>query len=380
MGVLLECFGQLINVLGKHSIGYGRRAADDPSVFADAKYFKSAYPYYALGLLLVCCYILMDLAALSYTDQTIITSCGGMAIVWNILIAPMTLGEAITKSRLTGAVIIVLGTILAAISGNHYDVEFSSAQYLELLKQPQAIAFYAVWGGGSILLILMLCRKPKPVGAADSDGADSKKEPLAEDEDADKDIKRSCWSTLFSFCTTSGDRNTRGFMWGMLAGFIAGNSWATKTAMSLLGCTWGGNTCEAGEGWDNPLTWGFGTMTLVIHVGAYIIIIWALKFYDALVVVTTSDAFTIVVGAVSGLLVLEEAQIPPLSTAGLTCYIIAVVVITIGLSVIMWRKRCVKDDGILMPLALCYGGCGFTMRDPDLPVSAQNPDAYDGWL
>ena len=123
--MLFESFGQLVNVLGKHAFAYGRRAAENPEVFADAKFLKSAWAYYALGLALVLVYMCMDLAALSYTDQTIITSCGGMAVVWNILVAPMTLGEGITKSRLTGAVIIVAGTVMAAASGNHYDVEFT---------------------------------------------------------------------------------------------------------------------------------------------------------------------------------------------------------------------------------------------------------------
>jgi len=340
-----------------------------------------------LGVLLVVTYIIMDLFALSYTDQTIITSCGGMAVVWNMLIAPMTLGEAVTKSRLIGSAIIVTGTIMAACSGNHYDVEWSTEQYLELLKQPQAIWFYAIWGSGSILLILLLCRTPSPSMASLPDGDRNELPPkpgwtqgalaheLNETEGEEDRAKRSCCPAF----STSDDRSERGFFWGMLAGFIAGNSWATKTCVSLLACSWDG-TCGPDEGWDNPLTWGFGAMTAVIHIGAYLIIIWALKYYDALVVVTSSDAFTIVVGAVSGMLVLEEAQIPPLTPAGLACYICAIVVIVIGLSIILLRKHCIGDDGIIRTVAGCYQQCGVTMRGPDIPASVSSTNVYEAWL
>ena len=56
-------------------------------------------------------YVASDVLALKFTSQSIISSCGGMAIVWNNLLAPITLGERFTRAQLSACCFILLGTI-----------------------------------------------------------------------------------------------------------------------------------------------------------------------------------------------------------------------------------------------------------------------------
>jgi len=129
-------------------------------------------------------------------------------------------------------------------------------------------------------------------------------------------------------------------------------------------------SCGEGEGLADPLTSVFGILTLIIHLGALTIIFWALKYYDALVVVTASDSFNIVVGALSGLLVLQESNFPPLAPVNLALYVVAVLIIVLGLIWIL-VKPCSTTDEPMPQMVACYERCG--VRPPDEHGEGRQP-------
>ena len=105
--------------------------------------------YYPLGL--VCTAVIdpaFDVSAYAFAAQSIISPMGAMVVVWNVLIAPCTLGETLTWSRKAGAGLIVIGTLFVGFFGNHNATEYTVDEYLQLFARPTALGYYffsAVW-------------------------------------------------------------------------------------------------------------------------------------------------------------------------------------------------------------------------------------------
>ena len=94
VGVLLDAVATLAGTGGKQLLRY-------------AVVTKNPW-YYPLGL--VCTAVIdpaFDISAYGFAAQSIIAPMAGMVVVWNIMIAPFTLGERLTRSRTIGALLIV---------------------------------------------------------------------------------------------------------------------------------------------------------------------------------------------------------------------------------------------------------------------------------
>jgi uncharacterized membrane protein len=138
VGVLLDAVATLAGTGGKQLLRY-------------AVVSNNAW-YYPLGL--VCTAIIdpaFDISAYSFAAQSIISPMGGMVVVWNVLIAPCTLGERLTYSRKLGALLIVVGTVCVGLFGNHNDVDRSVDEYLALFARGEAIAYYLFFAAWSAI-------------------------------------------------------------------------------------------------------------------------------------------------------------------------------------------------------------------------------------
>ena len=134
VGVLLESFGQLINVAGKHMWRYiGKRH----EVATRGEFWI----YTIAGTICVLVYVVADVLALQFTAQSIVSSCDGMAIFWNNVLAPFTLKERFTTGQLVACIFIVSGTVGAALSGTHATGQPVS-YYLTLMREGPAIGYY----------------------------------------------------------------------------------------------------------------------------------------------------------------------------------------------------------------------------------------------
>ena len=93
IGLLLDAVATLAGTCGKQLL---RHAAVSGNIW-----------WYPLGLLLTAVIDpFFDLAAYDFAAQSIIAAAAGLVIVWNVLLAPITLGEALTPSRAWGAALI----------------------------------------------------------------------------------------------------------------------------------------------------------------------------------------------------------------------------------------------------------------------------------
>ena len=133
LGCLLEFFGTLASVAGKQLFRYAAVSGQ-----------KGAYVYGILLVVLI--YPAANIGALEFAAQTVISTVTGMVVVWNILLAPCTLGEDMTTKRMTSAVIIMLGIVGAGSFGAHYEVDRTPDSELAQLGRPASIVYYIILG------------------------------------------------------------------------------------------------------------------------------------------------------------------------------------------------------------------------------------------
>ena len=188
IGVLLDAFATLAGTGGKQLLRY-------------AVISKNPW-YYPLGLM--CTAMIdpaFDISAYGFAAQSIIAPCAGMVVVWNVLLAPCTLNERLTRSRLSGALLILVGTICVGLYGSHDDVERSVDEYLQLFSRPAAMVYYLIFA---------------------------------------------VWTCGCLYAWRRGSAFASGFAMGALGGSLAGNMFTTKAVVEMFKCVaQGSDGCDA---------------------------------------------------------------------------------------------------------------------------------------
>ena len=126
LGVGLDAVATLTGTVGKQLLRY---AATTRNPW-----------YYPLGLFFTGIIDpIFDAAAYSFAAASIVTACAGLVIVWNVLLAPYTLGEPLTPSRKWAAALICVGTVLTGLFGNHVEV-ICPCRHPTRIRAPSAAA------------------------------------------------------------------------------------------------------------------------------------------------------------------------------------------------------------------------------------------------
>lgn len=144
----MELSGTLINVAGKQCFRIAGKEKGKPNV---------STAWYSFGLfLIIIVYGIFNNIAVQYAPNSVVSAVDGMIIVWNILLAPMTLGEALTVSRAVGVLLITAGTFLSStVFGNHESKIITMSDYLVMLLSIEAVVYYIV-GIGLVCLAMIL--------------------------------------------------------------------------------------------------------------------------------------------------------------------------------------------------------------------------------
>jgi len=266
-GVLLDAVATLAGAGGKQLL---RAAAVTGNAYL-----------YPLGLFLTAVIDpAFDLAAYSYTAQSIIAACAGLVIVWNVLLAPFTLGEELTAARIWGAVLICAGTVGVGIFGNHEEVDRTSEEYIELFLRPTACAYYIAFSFWVIVSCRTYCHAPHSVAG--------------------------------SFCLCA------------LAGSMAGNSFSTKAAVEMA---------EEPLFYIEPTFYVAASISLVNAVLSLYLLAVSLQGYEALYMITVYQGFFVISGAISGNFVMNEKE--GQSWYDLASYSAGICVVLCGLLVLL---------------------------------------------
>jgi len=293
VGVILDAFATLAGTGGKQLLRY-------------AVITKNPW-YYPLGL--VCTAMIdpaFDIAAYGFAAQSIIAPMAGMVVVWNIIIAPFTLGERLTRPRVLGALLIVVGTLGVGLFGNHKEHKRSVDEYLELFSSGLALTYYLVFA---------------------------------------------VWSAACCYYYVRGSPFVSGFSIGALGGSLAGNMFTTKACVEMLKCVATrdeDDPCEVGCAY-NPFYTVFPYLFMLISltlacVSLYMLAV-GLRTFEALYMITIFEGFMIISGSISGNLVMYEMEgQPPLM---LCLYSGAIGVILCGLYVLLVGESRERDGRLL---------------------------------
>lgn len=99
---------------------------------------------------------IVEVSAYAFAPQALLAPLNGFDVVWNLLLAPCTLGEEQTPAKIAGTVIVFLGSSIAPIAGPHEvfaeDLETLRINFLSVRFAVYAIVFLSAYAFGFALL------------------------------------------------------------------------------------------------------------------------------------------------------------------------------------------------------------------------------------
>ena len=322
IGVLLDMIATLAGTIGKQLLRYA--------------VLTKEMRYYPLGLFFTAVVDpVFDLSAYSFAAQSIIAPCAGMVVVWNVLLAPYTLQEKLTASRLIGAVLVCIGTVIMGLCGNHDEVDRTVAEYIALFSRPAAIIYYALFTLYCGAMTYVILRK---------------------------------------------GRFASSFAQVALGGSFAGNMFTTKAVVEMADCFRDyDRTAEEIEGCSpnpflGPTPYLFASVSLALACISLWLLAVGLRDFEALYMITVFEGFMIISGAISGNIVLNEKAGQPAEI--LWAYFASICIILFGLGVLCrgeHRNRQHAHDSMLDAVEMDDAG-----KEQFSALSSTTPSGPDG--
>mmetsp|Transcript_51992 Transcript_51992/g.132040 ORF Transcript_51992/g.132040 Transcript_51992/m.132040 type:complete len:483 (-) Transcript_51992:182-1630(-) len=284
IGVFLEIFSTVLGTIGKQLIRM-------------SELLKRRKPWvssmcFRLGLLTnIVVGPLVDMGAYTFANQSLIAPFGGLDVVWNAMLAPWILGEKMTKTRAAGCVLMIVGTIMAGVFGNHVEPEYTIEYIKETLLAPRVGIYFACFMAWFFFNRFYLMRKP--AGSA-----------------------------------------LRGIALGCTAGTLAGNMFCVKATTELIQMSIAG---QAGDIWSSWLPYVLLVGAAFFALSNVVYMTIGLQEYEALFMVTIYEGSMVVSGCMSGSIVLLDLRGLPYWRVGL--YFSGVVIVVVGMVTIFMAER-----------------------------------------
>ena len=270
VGLLSELIGTVFNVIGKQC-------------FRLAK-LRDNKCWYVGGLVFIfILYPVFNLLAVNLAPNSVVSAMDGMVVVWNILLAPFTLGEHVTVSRLTSALLITIGTILSALLGNHSDYAEHGDEYLHLFAAGTAIVYYCVF-----FLIVGTC----------------------------------LYLIQYKFPM---ETRIGGAITACLGGWIGGNSGVWEKGFIAF---------ASDKEWGRFELWLLVLLYLVLCASALTLFAFATRHHEALYALPLYEAWIILGGSISGYSLVHEGAGQPIGN--IVGYWLSLCLLLVGLYVLVW--------------------------------------------
>lgn len=298
MGPVLELLSSFIGTLGKQA--WRLAALNSPgSMWHALRFSSTARLLYVIGLVMTVTEPPLEAISYSLAPLSVISACGGFSIFWNIVLAPCTLGERLTVVRLISGVLIIIGTACVGVAAPHEEVTRTPDQYIELMAQPSAIAYYVFIIAGIATMACVRSHVP---------------------------------------ATSSGVFNA------LLAAMIGGNQFLTKIAVELIKCAGDTTYCHGINPFANWHMYVFGGLAILSAGGGLIVLAFTLRDAEALDALTTYAGGQIMIGAISGAAVLQEQN--QNSAGAIVLYCLSICLILFALALLGSRERDISMLGI----------------------------------
>lgn len=289
IGVALEIVSTMSGTIGKQLIRLSEvRKTKNPG-FSNMAYWAGIVINTAVGPII-------DMAAYSFAPQSLIAPFGGLDVVWNAMLAPYLLNEKLTKRRIAGSVLIVLGTILAGCMGNHKDSEYTLEYLEDTLINFRVLIYFLAFSVWFLLNRCFLMRRP--VGSA-----------------------------------------IRGVSLGCTAGTIAGNMFCVKAVVELVQTSIRDQDSEV---WLHWLPYAMLAGAIFFALSNVVYMTRGLKEYEALFMVTIYEGSMIVANCLSGAIVLQDLR--TLEAWRVSLYSLSILIICLGMYVIFSQEAMNKSS------------------------------------
>jgi hypothetical protein len=309
MGIILGVIASMSGTAGKHCMRFSelqRRKGTPGAVFVGRLAM-------ALGLAFSAVFgPLIDMGSYAFAPQSLIAPLGALDVVWNTLIAPFTLGEALTLRLSLGCCMIVAGSLTSSLVGSHDPGDWDMEAIQQILLR-RTVGYYlaalSCWLAFNILVLMP--RSAGPPGKP--------------------------W--------VSGNR-VRGLSLGMTAGSIAGNMFCVKAFVEV---------CQASIRDDRAAYWahwfpyGLFAAALVFALSNLYFLTKAMREYEAVFMGAVFEGSLIISACISGVVVFSELE--RLAFWQIAMYWAALLAIVIGIWMVSsgsrtptWEEKAVDLD------------------------------------
>eukprot|EP00808_Paulinella_micropora_P018026 g47162.t1 len=258
LGVLLSVSASLFGTFGKialkgvHNLS-SRMAALSPC--DPARHRLQVQWYTGLSFAFVSILVVNPVCELSsflFASQSLLVPFASLGIVWNVLFAPIVLGERLSQRDVLGTCMIMLGCTVVACSGNHGKQAYSFAFCLTRFQSTDFLIYLGcmITTTACMAIIILTCQKPDP------------------------------WHRVSCGC---------------IGGVVGGNFFLVKCTALLFEIS-----AYDGSIWRDWRAYAIFAATAVATVGGLVLLNFALRQYPAVDVVPLYQSFLIIAGSASG--------------------------------------------------------------------------------
>lgn len=241
---------------------------------------------------------IIEVSAYAFAPQALLAPLNGFDVVWNILLAPCTLGEEQTPAKIVGTVIVFLGSSIAPIAGPHEvtadDLESLRSNFISVRFAVYVLTFLAAFLVGFVLL---------------------KKRKHSGDYPFGKDV-------------------VRGVLIGLGGGSVAGQTYFLSSSATLVHA----NIAEGDwSAWSDWLPYAIVTGAVTCALLNAVLMNKGLAEFEAIFFVPMFAGSAIVAACVSAVVVLRETT--KLPYVRMAAYWAGVSLVVCGLGVLGWEAR-----------------------------------------
>ena len=108
-GIFIAVGSSIVGTLGKQLLRYAELQRQSGGAWAGKAQVLGVLGQMVLSPLL-------DIVALGFAPQTVLAPFNGLTLVWNTLLAPVVLGESLSRSRVGSCVVITAGMVLNGVA------------------------------------------------------------------------------------------------------------------------------------------------------------------------------------------------------------------------------------------------------------------------
>lgn len=145
IGVAVTFVGQIINNFGTNLVKYSHKLYDEKKLKKSWIIFISGWILFVLG-------ISFDFISFAYTAQSILGAVAGVQFISNLVFAYIILKERITKASIWGSGLILAGTILIGIFGDHQSPLVTTENLIKFFESLPFVVWISCLVGTGVLL------------------------------------------------------------------------------------------------------------------------------------------------------------------------------------------------------------------------------------